>query len=61
MKVAVIGGGWYGCHIASVIKAHGAEVCLMEKQTRGGLKSEMQHLAHRVRCEDDEKIQTDAS
>jgi len=29
--------------------------------TPGGLKSEMQHLATPVRCEDDEKIPTDAA
>ena len=34
MKIAVIGGGWYGCHIASALKAHGAEVTLLEKQQR---------------------------
>ncbi|MEY8878092.1 MAG: FAD-dependent oxidoreductase [Leptothrix sp. (in: b-proteobacteria)] len=31
MKVAVAGGGWYGCHIASSLKAHGVEVTLLEK------------------------------
>jgi glycine/D-amino acid oxidase-like deaminating enzyme len=31
MKVAVAGGGWYGCHIASALKAHGVEVTLFEK------------------------------
>jgi hypothetical protein len=34
MKIAVIGGGWYGCHIASALKAHGADVTLLEKQQR---------------------------
>lgn len=31
MKVAIAGGGWYGCHIASSLKAHGVEVGLFEK------------------------------
>lgn len=31
MKVAIAGGGWYGCHIASALKAHGVEVALFEK------------------------------
>ncbi|CAN5144061.1 hypothetical protein BH11PSE9_BH11PSE9_17500 [soil metagenome] len=31
MKVAIAGGGWYGCHIASSLKSQDFEVCLMEK------------------------------
>jgi len=31
MKVAVIGGGWYGCHIAAMLKSHDADVCIIEK------------------------------
>ena len=31
MRVAVAGGGWYGCHIASSLKAHGVSVDLFEK------------------------------
>lgn len=31
MKIAIAGGGWYGCHIASSLKAHGFEVSLLEK------------------------------
>jgi hypothetical protein len=34
MKVAVIGGGWYGCHVATALKTHGAHVTLFEKQQR---------------------------
>ena len=34
MKIAIIGGGWYGCHIASALKTHGADVTLLEKQKR---------------------------
>lgn len=31
MRVAIAGGGWYGCHIASTLKAHDFDVCLLEK------------------------------
>ncbi|MCH8179346.1 MAG: FAD-binding oxidoreductase [Proteobacteria bacterium] len=34
MKVAIVGGGWYGCHIASSLHAHGVEVALFEKNGR---------------------------
>lgn len=30
MKIAVIGGGWYGCHIARVLKLAGHDVTLFE-------------------------------
>lgn len=33
MKIAIAGGGWYGCHIASALKAHGVEVALMEQRS----------------------------
>lgn len=32
MKIAVIGGGWYGCHIALCLIEQGQEVRLFEKQ-----------------------------
>lgn len=31
MKIAIAGGGWYGCHIASSLKAHGVDVALFER------------------------------
>jgi FAD dependent oxidoreductase len=31
MKIAVIGAGWYGCHIARILKKSGHEVILFEK------------------------------
>ena len=31
MRVAIAGGGWYGCHIASSLKAHDLDVRLLEK------------------------------
>jgi glycine/D-amino acid oxidase-like deaminating enzyme len=31
MKIAIAGGGWYGCHIASSLKANGVDVALMER------------------------------
>ena len=32
--VAVIGGGWYGCHLALTLKARGFDVTLLEKENR---------------------------
>ena len=32
LKIAVIGGGWYGCHIAAVLLALGVEVDLFERE-----------------------------
>ena len=34
MKVAIAGGGWYGCHIASSLKAFDVEVTLFEKNAQ---------------------------
>jgi len=34
MKVAIAGGGWYGCHIASALKSQGVEVALFERNER---------------------------
>jgi hypothetical protein len=34
MKVAIAGGGWYGCHIASALKSQGVEVKLFERNER---------------------------
>ncbi|KAI8062526.1 hypothetical protein BC940DRAFT_308467 [Gongronella butleri] len=31
-RIAVIGGGWYGCHIASVLNKHGHDITLYEKE-----------------------------
>ena len=31
MRVAVIGGGWFGCHLASVLMEKGCEVVVFEK------------------------------
>lgn len=31
MKIAIVGGGWYGCHIAATMQDHGAEIDLYEK------------------------------
>lgn len=31
LRVAIAGGGWYGCHLASSLKAHDVEVDLFEK------------------------------
>jgi len=44
-----------------VFKNIDAEAGTVEVEFQGGLKSEMQHLAAPVRCEDDEKIPTDAA
>lgn len=31
MRIAIAGGGWYGCHIASSLKAQGVDVALLER------------------------------
>lgn len=31
LRVAVVGGGWYGCHLASALIAHGADVRVFER------------------------------
>ena len=33
-SVAVIGGGWYGCHVAYTLKERGFNVTLFEKENR---------------------------
>lgn len=33
-KVAVVGGGWYGCHIALTLRERGFDVTLFEKEQR---------------------------
>lgn len=33
-KVCVVGGGWFGCHIALELKARGYDVTLVEKEAR---------------------------
>lgn len=30
MKIGIVGAGWYGCHLAAVLRARGAEVDLFE-------------------------------
>jgi hypothetical protein len=32
MKVSIIGAGWYGCHIASILKERGIDVDVYEKE-----------------------------
>ncbi len=34
MKIAIIGAGWYGCHIASILKSLGFQVVVFEKAER---------------------------
>jgi glycine/D-amino acid oxidase-like deaminating enzyme len=34
MRIAIIGAGWYGCHIASALMALGFEIVLLEKADR---------------------------
>jgi len=34
LKIAVVGGGWFGCHIASLLKDKGCKVVLFEKNDR---------------------------
>lgn len=34
LKIGVIGGGWYGCHLSMMLDAMGAEVHLFEKNSR---------------------------
>lgn len=32
MKIAIIGAGWYGCHIAAILKDKGIEIDIYEKE-----------------------------
>jgi len=34
LKVAIIGGGWYGCHIATTLVAFGMDVALFERSNK---------------------------
>ena len=33
MKIAIIGAGWYGCHLALVLKEEGHDVTVFEKNS----------------------------
>jgi len=32
MKIAIIGAGWYGCHIASILKSYAVDITIFEQE-----------------------------
>jgi hypothetical protein len=50
LKVAIVGGGWYGCHIALSLKSRGCEVSIFEEKqllSGAGLTNQLRlHLGY---------------